>query len=63
LEHSQHSLLQRPFSKKQVITTIGKILDEIVRIKHTQKHGGGKTHSSYDGIEIPIESLIVVKTM
>lgn len=56
-------LTAEAFSKKQVITTIDKILNESVRIKHTQKHGGGKTHSSYDGIEIPIESLIVVITM
>lgn len=63
MEHSQCSLLQKPFSKKQVITTIDKILDEIVGIKHIQKHGDEKTHSSYDGTQILLEPLVVVKTM
>jgi len=32
-----------------------RILVEIARRKNTQKHGGGQRHSSYDGIEIPID--------
>ena len=34
-----------------------RILVEIARRKKTQKHGDGYSHSSYDGIEIPIDPL------
>jgi RNA polymerase sigma factor (TIGR02999 family) len=41
---------------KAAAEAMRRILVEIARRKKTQKHGGGQSHSSYDGIDIPIDS-------
>ena len=42
---------------KAAAEAMRRILVEIARRKKTQKYGGGKSHSSYDGIDIPIDPL------
>ncbi|MDT8303617.1 MAG: ECF-type sigma factor [Sedimentisphaerales bacterium] len=45
----------RGYFFKAAAEAMRRILVEIARRKKTQKHGGGKSHSSYDAIEIPID--------
>ena len=45
----------RGYFFKAAAEAMRRILVEIARRKNTQKHGGGQLHSSYDGMEIPIE--------
>jgi RNA polymerase sigma factor (TIGR02999 family) len=42
---------------KAAAEAMRRILVESARGKNTQKRGGGQSHASYDGIEIPIDPL------
>jgi len=42
---------------KAAAEAMRRILVEIARRKNTRRHGGGQPHTSYDGIEIPIDPL------
>jgi len=57
VEGTNHNWNSRGHFFKAAAEAMRRILVEVARRKNTQKHGGGLPHSSsYDGIEIPINT-------